>query len=556
MFIKLMSGGLVVILLSAAPATGQEIVRDTVGHTYYFQQSNGSTGNRVALCDDGSVYVCWTNLAEWPPPEHPRHVYFNWLSPDGQWLYPGEGAPVSQSSGAGYGNLDIIYGNRGAITYHLFGISPFVTLAVDIEPPGIGFFDYYDPLDEIFPQNNDNPGRMFWPYIAVDRNDNTHLVMTENTPGPGHFQRLGYTNSTDGGATWIDPEVVDTVMVISSIIDASPVSDRVVIAYAKSQDTTSQAKNDIYYVVSEDGTTWDFRHGKVNITNYGDDQDSVWAYTDLDVVFDYNDDIHIAWTETPVSSTGERLFHTDIRHFSDLTQEITTAVPSPVDSTWPDILCPWDSPVCKMNLGVFQGPPEQIYMTYTRFDSSDVAANGYANGEIYMTYSDNGGYSWHEPVNLTNTHTPNCLDPDCASENYATLADKIDDKLHITYVTAKNPCHGGSLPSPVIYETYQVVIPYGIDTKPNLPAEFSLIQNYPNPFNAETRISFELNESAQVALEIFDITGAKVATLVDGHLPAGPHDIIWDASDLASGLYLYRLSSGQMTAARRAVVIK
>jgi len=555
MFTKLMSAGLVTIFLFAAPAIAQITVCDTVGFTYYFRQCNGSPGNRVALCDDGSVYVCWTNLLGWPYPPYPRHVYFNWLSPEGEW-YNDEGAPVSENAGAGYCNLDIIYDNRGAIAYHLYNISPYVILSVDYETPGIGFFDHYNPPDEIFPQNINNPGRLFWPHVSVDRNNNIHLVMTEDVPGLGHFQRMGYTNSTDGGATWIDPQVVDTVMVISSAIDASPVSDRVVIAYARSQDTTTQVKNDIYYVFSDDGLNWDFPNDRTNLTHYEDDQDSVWAYTDIDVIFDYNDYFHIVWTETPISSSVERLLHTDIKHFSEQTGLITTAVLSHVDSTWPDILCAWDLPICKMNLGVFEGPPEQIYLTYTRFDSSDVAANGYANGEIYMTYSDDGGLSWYAPTNLTNTPTPNCLENDCASENYATLADKIVDKLHITYVTAKNPCGGGSLPCPVIYQTHETQISYNVDQNHKVPAAFKLRQNYPNPFNARTRISFELKESSQVTLEIFDITGARVATLIDGHLPAGPHDVVWHAGDYASGIYVYKLSAGHATIARKAIVIK
>jgi len=545
------------IMGSAASAQNPAFI---AGYTWYECQAGGSSGNRIAICDDRSLYVTWTWLPTWPYPQAPRHVYFNWRSPNGEWSFGHEGAPVSLTPGAGYSNLDLIYGNRAAIAYHSAGGSnpTYITLSVDIDPPGIGFFDHYDPPDEIFPQNPDNPGRMFWPYITVDRNDIIHLVMTENTSM--HFRRTGYTRSTDGGSTWIDPQVVDTVMLISSVIDASPVSERVVIAYARSQDTTTQVENDIYYVLSNNGLDWNFQNGRVNITNYGDDPDSLWAGCDIDVIFDYDDYFHIVWTESYVTSNGGSLFHTDIKHYSEETEEISTAVYSHVESTWYDICDTWNKPVCKMNLGVYQGPPEAIFLTYTRFDTTDISSGGYGNGEIYMTYSDNGGSDWTDPINLTNSPTPGCFPGDCNSDHWSTLADVVDYHLHITYINDKDAggipqTEGAATNNPVMYLAYPNPL-LAIRDNANRPIAFSLDQNRPNPFNAKTTISFQLKEPADVTLAIFDITGAKVATLVNGHLPAGPHDIIWNAQDAASGIYIYRLTTGGISYSRRAVLLK
>ncbi len=89
-----------------------------------------------------------------------------------------------------------------------------------------------------------------------------------------------------------------------------------------------------------------------------------------------------------------------------------------------------------------------------------------------------------------------------------------------------------------------------------LPLEFSLSQNYPNPFNPSTRIEFSVMKDAKVKLEVFDLLGRSVATLVDGPQHAGQHFVDFNASNLASGFYIYRLSSPQLTIAKKMMLIK
>jgi hypothetical protein len=76
-----------------------------------------------------------------------------------------------------------------------------------------------------------------------------------------------------------------------------------------------------------------------------------------------------------------------------------------------------------------------------------------------------------------------------------------------------------------------------------VPQEFALLQNYPNPFNPETTIPFALAQRSQVTLKVFDLLGRNVATLVNGAMNAGQHSVSWNASQLASGLYFYRLEA-------------
>ena len=93
-----------------------------------------------------------------------------------------------------------------------------------------------------------------------------------------------------------------------------------------------------------------------------------------------------------------------------------------------------------------------------------------------------------------------------------------------------------------------------------LPQGFALGQNYPNPFNPSTLIPYQIPTAAHVRLEVFNLLGQRVATLVDGEQSAGAHTAQWDATDAAgravgAGVYVYRLSSGGATVSRRMVLI-
>ncbi|RJP73649.1 MAG: T9SS C-terminal target domain-containing protein [Candidatus Zixiibacteriota bacterium] len=93
-------------------------------------------------------------------------------------------------------------------------------------------------------------------------------------------------------------------------------------------------------------------------------------------------------------------------------------------------------------------------------------------------------------------------------------------------------------------------------SEPVLPADYALDQNYPNPFNPGTEITFSLPKAERVKLSVFDLSGRLVATLVNGQMPAGRHTAAFQAPDLASGVYLYRLETGAMQLTRKMVLLK
>lgn len=88
------------------------------------------------------------------------------------------------------------------------------------------------------------------------------------------------------------------------------------------------------------------------------------------------------------------------------------------------------------------------------------------------------------------------------------------------------------------------------------PVAFGLSENYPNPFNPETVIGFRLPESAHVQLDVYDMLGRKVVTLVDGVRSAGHHEVVFRAGDLPSGTYLYSLQTPERTFMNKMLLLK
>ena len=89
-----------------------------------------------------------------------------------------------------------------------------------------------------------------------------------------------------------------------------------------------------------------------------------------------------------------------------------------------------------------------------------------------------------------------------------------------------------------------------------LPAEVALLNNYPNPFNPETTIDYELPQTSEVSLTVYDLLGHETAVLVDGLQSAGRHTVRFNASNLPSGSYVYRLQTGDKIVARTMILVK
>jgi flagellar hook assembly protein FlgD len=103
--------------------------------------------------------------------------------------------------------------------------------------------------------------------------------------------------------------------------------------------------------------------------------------------------------------------------------------------------------------------------------------------------------------------------------------------------------------------------PLSVKELPGMPTEFALQQNYPNPFNPSTSIRFSVPKESRVKIEVYNIAGQLVKTLLDEALRAGNKEVVWDGTattgaKVSSGMYLYRIQAGDFTSVKKMVMLK
>ena len=439
---------------------------DTVGWTQYDYQSNGSTGNRIAVDGQGSIQVDWMNGIVYPSA---RAIFYNFRN-SGGWEWPGGydpgpperfygGIESSHARGAGYCQISLTTDDRAVLAYHRAPTGAESTFVAIDAFEGLGSFSYYRP------QIWFSTAHCIWPYVTVDRNNRIHLTATEaKADMSAGDQLIGYTRSTNGGSSWSSPAIVDTNSALSTIIISSPVSDKVAIIYTNPIATANSIQNDLYYVQSTDGLTWDFANGKINVTNYLTDADSFWAYADCDGVYDYNDNLHLIWNAIWIDSIVGTQFWYEVNmplmHWSSATGTINMI--TRYDSTWVETGCEtggWNLQIAKMSIGVDPTNNGAMFATYTSWYPYDCSLGGFANGEIFMNYSTDYGATWTLKGDLTNSHTDSCECGFCDSDHWSSLAEKVDDNLHIFYVNDKDPggvpqTEGCTTDNPMLYLAY------------------------------------------------------------------------------------------------------
>jgi hypothetical protein len=116
---------------------------------------------------------------------------------------------------------------------------------------------------------------------------------------------------------------------------------------------------------------------------------------------------------------------------------------------------------------------------------------------------------------------------------------------------------GGSFDEKVGYwYTARAVVTGVTDDENRRPVPFALEQNWPNPFNPSTTIRFSIPNTMHVTICIYNVSGDLVETLVNKQVPAGVHDVVWDASTKASGVYFSRLEAPGFSQTRKLVLLK
>jgi len=186
--------------------------------------------------------------------------------------------------------------------------------------------------------------------------------------------------------------------------------------------------------------------------------------------------------------------------------------------------------------------------------------------DIFMKKSTDLGETWTELENVTNT--PGGLFPDKHLEVGVHLASTgTDDDVSVFfqmpdfYTETYPPATGYEDFMNRVYvgiysNDYAGEVTVGNDIENLGPTKFTLQQNYPNPFNPVTNIKYELDRPGEVLLELFDIRGSKIKTLVNEHRVSGSHQYTFDGSQMSSGVYFYSMTANGISKTRKLVLMK
>jgi hypothetical protein len=342
------------------------------------------------------------------------------------------------------------------------------------------------------------------------------------------------------------------------------------------------------------------------------DRDTFRSYDDVAALFDQNDHLHVAFTTCPYYSIEGLIgvIFSDIWHWDEVNQEFSLICHSNADTLdWnaSNRAGAWQRMAQRPSLAIDR-TTGYLYCAYQLYDSIYTSAGGYPQGDAMVSVSRNCGRTWSIGTNVTNTgHVSSPASGQCESERNITISDYVTYEngqgyLHMQYeidldagACIQTPAEGVCTNNPIYYQRIPIdsiaplplmewtfpslrvdstgfpgrvhaldptaINPCGLSVNDHPqafnPVSFKLYQNYPNPFNPTTNIQFDLQRSARVSLTVFNVLGEKVATLYSNKsLNAGVQTVAFDASALASGVYIYRLDVAGVSTARKMVLMK
>jgi len=594
------------------------------GDTYYDLQTNSTVGRLIAFDNAGGTHVTWMDGFT-TVNEGTRQQKYNFFE-DGAFTQGEDGvvAPIGSRSGYGMIGLSNEDTQRAIIFCHALGLIEVLTAVTCVDfDRGFGAFETF--MMPNYPENF-----VAWAQGVCTPEGKLHIVY--NREGANY---LSYTSADFNGG---QPDYPDSPIQISEMshnayrISNSPVSERAAIIYPQARlglpagegwDGTFPfaINNDLMLVTTEDGENWNFDN-PYNITQcippnselegdevYGDTLRPAWAF---DLIFDQDDNIHVVfgayglWEKPDWAPSGDADDHPwagftrDAAMLFHWTEEDCTF--SPVADGWfsqqifspenPDSIIFWPMPeawranVCNPSLGYDDNG--DLYCVFNYFpygDYNDYVGRdipGRCHGDVSATVSTDNGRNWYHPTRIVETPTPFAQVGEAMSESYPTMAEKVDDNLHIFYIldleggsTIVNDAGASNTINPAIYlrTPKDWIARDSIYNGPNFhytgdhqadvanepvftPAGFRLTGAYPNPFNSRSVIEFELDRTQGIELALYGLDGRQAKVLYSGPALSGLHQVTLDGDGLAAGLYLVRLSGSGSTTSMKVALVK
>ncbi|MCB0274796.1 MAG: T9SS type A sorting domain-containing protein [Calditrichaeota bacterium] len=216
-----------------------------------------------------------------------------------------------------------------------------------------------------------------------------------------------------------------------------------------------------------------------------------------------------------------------------------------------------------------EGPNGELFVVWNQWEDDGngglVSVTPAGGTEVFLTdiwgaFSADGGASWSEPVYIAGQSGVAESFP-ILNKNF--IYENGEATIDVMYLEDTNPgvslFAGGNDASECIWYYERVTLAVtGIGDGGNqvVASDFKLEQNYPNPFNPTTTISYEVSKAADVNLDVYNVLGEKVASLVSGRQNAGSYTVDFDAASFSSGIYFYTLTSGSVKITKKMVLMK
>lgn len=594
-----LSCGLFHTALSQEVALGDAYV---VGTTWWFNQQNSTTGKMIARDGLGGVHFAWTKGVDQANAE--RLVYYNFASDDDGDIadqLDENSARADFSNRSGYVSLVLHIFEEdplAVVFYHLFGQAGF---GIDFRR-GLGAFEsnYLEAPNQQIPISTKG---------AVDRNHVAHVISgVHDMVSPTFPLLLWNVVQTGGMDEWEVENIIriDETTGLSHHIKAADESDQVAVVWhhnivgVPAPDewegfTAHSMNNDLYIYESPDGEEWDFDE-PFNITRtilpdpdregvlvFGD---TLRPFNDCDILYDESV-AHVVFSvrglmpdpsgeeEPPVLGITTR--ESFIWHWDSDSDSLTLVA----DGWYENDGDPGSqhNNVSRPSLGMDEDGV--LYCIFRQVTEDDQNEDGYCHGELMLSISQDAGITWSESINLTETVPEDDRETEYVDECHPSIADLVDDDLHITYLlapeTSGSPVEGVEDECVMIYQRVAVEDLPEVDDLPmprqgfqyhnrtlmsvdretarNLPETVS-IEAYPNPFNNVTTLSYTLTRNSRVSIRVYDLNGKLVETLMEGEQVIGAHDISWNGRSVSSGVYIVEVESNGIRALRKLVLMR
>ncbi|RMH65143.1 MAG: T9SS C-terminal target domain-containing protein [Calditrichaeota bacterium] len=331
----------------------------------------------------------------------------------------------------------------------------------------------------------------------------------------GSDNHIWFSKSTDNGLTWT-PETNLWLEMGNSYNYAPDLvtwqGNPLVINPLETADNLGHTYNPALISSADSGTTWT---QPSSFFQYGD----FWQTKQPSMAIDSNGTLFALWVRGQYAGDSTR---------------IVFARSEDQGASWSEEIPVSDSVMLKENWtgqnftpSVAVSAQSHVYATW-----KDARRNvSSENGDIYLSYSFNGGQNWSRDT-LVNT----LEDAQFYNPSVAVKSGNIDTVL-------------------VVWREERMAT--GISSASDgVPVRFRLEQNFPNPFNPSTIIRFYLSQSETVRIKVYDLTGRVVAVPVNGQLSSGNHEVTFDAGKLAGGVYFYSLEAGAFRQTRKMLLLR